>query len=92
LWTGAEAMFDSGPLACSATAVTDGVAAVLDRHALAACLDGRPQVAEQLMRVLARHRESVNKALSDFAHRGWISLKGKTMVIHETEPLARRAF
>ena len=146
---GAESMFDPGPVTCSATAVTDGVLAVLDNAALNACLDGHPRITEQLMRILARNlrraedhvaelsfsdvsartakqllllaqrfgrrhdrelqlchdltqgemaqlvgasRESVNKALSEFVHRGWITMTGKTMVIHQTEPLARRAF
>ena len=146
---GVESIFDPGPLACSATALSDGAVAVLDRRALDASIAAHPQVAEQLMRILARHlrraedhiaelyftdvpgrtarqlrelahrfggrrdrelrlahgltqgemaqlvgasRESVNKALSEFTHRGWITMTGKTMVIHETEPLARRAF
>jgi hypothetical protein len=33
----------------------------------------------------------VNKALADFAHRGWIRLEGKSVLIADSERLARRA-
>ena len=36
-------------------------------------------------------RETVNKALADFAHRGWLRLEGKSVLILEPERLARRA-
>ncbi len=36
-------------------------------------------------------RETVNKALADFAHRGWIRLEGKSVLISDSERLARRA-
>ncbi|SEH88921.1 cAMP-binding domain of CRP or a regulatory subunit of cAMP-dependent protein kinases [Mycolicibacterium rutilum] len=145
---GAESMFDPGPHADSATALTNVCAAVIDREKLQACIAGSPHVTERLMRVLARglqrtedlitdlnftdvpgriakqllslsqrfgvrrdnqlhldhdltqaeiaqlvcaSRESVNKTLSEFAQRGWITVSGKRIVIHQTEPLARRA-
>lgn len=145
---GAESMFDPGPHADSATALTDVRAAVIDGDTLQTCIAGRPDITERLMRLLARglqrtedliadlnftdvpgrvakqllsqserfgirqdnrvqldhhltqaeiaqlvgaSRESVNKALSEFAHRGWITINGRTIVIHQVEPLARRA-
>ena len=145
---GAESMFDPAPRIASATALTAVVAAAIDRGTLQACIDGRPHLAEQLMRLLARSlqrtedlitdinftdvpgriakqllhlaqrfgirhdrqlrldhgltqaeiaqlvgasRESVNKALSEFVQRGWITVDGKSLVIHQTELLARRA-
>ncbi|MFR4190225.1 MAG: helix-turn-helix domain-containing protein, partial [Corynebacterium variabile] len=35
--------------------------------------------------------ETVNKALAEFAHRGWIRLEGKSVLISDTERLAKRA-
>ena len=35
--------------------------------------------------------ETVNKALADFAHRGWIRLDGKSVLICDSERLAHRA-
>ncbi len=145
---GALSMFDPGPRTASATAITDVCAACMDREALREWITGRPQIAEQLLRVLARRlrrtddhigeliftdvpgrvakqllqlsqrfgtqegehlrlthdltqeeiaqlvgasRETVNKALSNFAQRGWITVDGKTILIHDVERLARRA-
>lgn len=145
---GAESMFDPGPRIGSATALTAVVAAVIDHDALQSCIDGRPHITEQLVRLLARSlrrtedlitdlnftdvpgriakqllhlaqrfgirhdgqlrvdhgltqaeiaqlvgasRESVNKALSEFVQRGWITVTGKSLVIHQTELLAHRA-
>jgi CRP/FNR family transcriptional regulator, cyclic AMP receptor protein len=36
-------------------------------------------------------REAVNKALGDFARRGWIRVEGKSVVITDADRLARRA-
>jgi CRP/FNR family transcriptional regulator, cyclic AMP receptor protein len=145
---GALSMFDPGPRTASAQAITAVCAATMDRDALRAWITDRPQIAEQLLRVLARRlrrtndqltdliftdvpgrvakellhlaqrfgtqdrdclrvthdltqeeiaqlvgssRETVNKALSEFAHRGWIHLDGKTVLILDPERLARRA-
>jgi CRP/FNR family transcriptional regulator, cyclic AMP receptor protein len=46
---------------------------------------------EELAHSVGSSRETVNKALSDFTHRGWIRLEGKSVVITESEHLARRA-
>ena len=46
---------------------------------------------EELAHLVGSSRETVNKALSDFSQRGWIRLDGKSVVINESEHLARRA-
>jgi CRP/FNR family transcriptional regulator, cyclic AMP receptor protein len=145
---GELSIFDPGPRTSSATAVTEVKAVSLDRPALREWINKRPEIAEQLLRVLARRlrrtnnmladliftdvpgrvakellrlakrfgtqdggllrvthdltqeeiaqlvgasRETVNKALADFAHRGWLRLEGKSVLILEPERLARRA-
>ena len=145
---GALSMFDPGPRTATATAITTVCLAAMDRDALRIWISDRPQIAEQLLRVLARRlrrtndhvvdliftdvpgrvakqllhlsqqfgrqdgrhlrvthdltqeeiaqlvgssRETVNKALSEFAQRGWITLEGKSILIREPERLARRA-
>ncbi|MEN3299956.1 Crp/Fnr family transcriptional regulator, partial [Pseudonocardia sp.] len=145
---GELALFDPGPRTATATAVIDTRLARLRKQALRPWLASRPEIAEQLLRVLARRlrrtndsladliftdvpgrvaktllqmagkfgsrdggvlrvthdltqeemaqlvgasRETVNKALADFAHRGWLRLEGKSVLILEPERLARRA-
>jgi len=145
---GELSIFDPGPRTASAVALTDSRVARLQQGALRPWIAGRPEIAEQLLRVLARRlrrtndaladliftdvpgrvaksllqmaarfgsregsalrvthdltqeelaqlvgasRETVNKALADFASRGWIRLEGKTVVIIDHERLARRA-
>jgi CRP/FNR family transcriptional regulator, cyclic AMP receptor protein len=46
---------------------------------------------EEIAQLVGSCRETVNKTLSDFAHRGWIQLDGKSVLISDTERLARRA-
>jgi len=46
---------------------------------------------EELAQLVGASRETVNKALADFAHRGWLRLEGKSVVILDRERLARRA-
>ena len=46
---------------------------------------------EELAQLVGASRETVNKALADFAHRGWLRLEGKTVVILDRDRLARRA-
>jgi CRP/FNR family cyclic AMP-dependent transcriptional regulator len=103
-------IFDPGPRTSSATTITEVRAVSLDRDALRAWIADRPEIAGQLLRVLARRlrrthdltqeeiaqlvgasRETVNKALADFAHRGWIQWEGKSVLIRDSERLARRA-
>jgi CRP-like cAMP-binding protein len=145
---GELSLFDPGPRTATATALTDVRLARLRKHALRPWLNNRPEIAEQLLRVLARRlrrtndaladliftdvpgrvaknllqmasrfgtrdggvlrvthdltqeelaqlvgasRETVNKALADFASRGWLRLDGKSVIILDPERLARRA-
>ncbi len=46
---------------------------------------------EELAQLVGASRETVNKALADFAARGWLRLEGKSVVILDRERLARRA-
>ncbi len=145
---GELAIFDPGPRTSTVTALTELHAAVMDRQGLKAWLQDRPEIAAQLLQVLARRlrrtndimsdliftdvpgrtakqllqladrfgqperhavrldhgltqvelaqlvgasRETVNKALSDFASRGWLRIQGKTIVIDQPNKLAQRA-
>jgi CRP/FNR family transcriptional regulator, cyclic AMP receptor protein len=145
---GELSLFDPGPRTATATAVVDSRLARLRKQALRPWLMNRPEIAEQLLRVLARRlrrtndsladliftdvpgrvaknllqmagrfgsrdggvlrvthdltqeelaqlvgasRETVNKALADFASRGWLRLDGKSVIILDPERLARRA-
>jgi CRP-like cAMP-binding protein len=51
---GELAVFDSGPRSSTATAVTEVRAMFAERAALGACITDHPEIAEQLLRVLAR--------------------------------------
>lgn len=46
---------------------------------------------EELAQLVGASRETVNKALADFASRGWLRLEGRSVVILDRERLARRA-
>jgi CRP/FNR family transcriptional regulator, cyclic AMP receptor protein len=46
---------------------------------------------EEIARLIGASRETVNKALANFTHRGWIRVDGKSVLIREPERLARRA-
>ena len=46
---------------------------------------------EELAQLVGASRETVNKALSDFAQRGWIQLQSKSVLINDPERLAKRA-
>jgi CRP/FNR family cyclic AMP-dependent transcriptional regulator len=144
---GELSMFDPGPRTYSATTVTAVRAVPIDRNALRRLISDHPDIAEQLLRVLARRlrrtstladliftdvpgrvakrllqlahrfgtredgalrvthnltdeeiaqlvgasRETVNAALVDFAYRGWIRLDDTSVLITDSELLARRA-
>src|ERR1700753_561162 len=145
---GELSLFDPGPRTATATAVIDSRVARLRKQALRPWLSNRPEIAEQLLRVLARRlrrtnnaladliftdvrgrvaknplqmagqfgsrdggvlrvthdltqeelaqlvgasRETVNKALADFASRGWLRLDGKSVIIMDPGRLPRRA-
>ena len=145
---GELSLFDPGPRTATATVVTEARLASLAHAALRPWINDRPEIAEQLLRVLARRlrrtndaladliftdvpgrvakallglaerfgttesdgvrvhhdltqeelaqlvgasRETVNKALADFASRGWLRLEPRSVVIMDVERLARRA-
>ncbi len=145
---GELSLFDPGARTATATAVTDTMLVGLGHDDLRPWLTGRPAVAEELLRALARRlrrtnesladlvfsdvpgrvakalldlstrfgvpsdegihvthdltqeelaqlvgasRETVNKALADFAGRGWLRLEARAVVLLDVERLSRRA-
>lgn len=145
---GELSLFDPGPRTATATVVTDARLAALSHSSLRPWITDRPEIAEQLLRVLARRlrrtndaladliftdvpgrvakallqlaerfgsqeddglhvrhdltqeelaqlvgasRETVNKALADFASRGWLRVDSRAVTIVDAERLARRA-
>jgi CRP-like cAMP-binding protein len=46
---------------------------------------------EELAQLVGASRETVNKALADFASRGWIKLEARAVVLTDVERLTRRA-
>jgi CRP-like cAMP-binding protein len=145
---GELSLFDPGPRTATATVVTDARVASLAHDSLRPWITDRPEIAEQLLRVLARRlrrtndaladliftdvpgrvakallglaerfgtqeadgvrvhhdltqeelaqlvgasRETVNKALADFASRGWMRVDSRAVTILDQERLARRA-
>ena len=46
---------------------------------------------EELAQLVGASRETVNKALADFASRGWIRLEARAVLIVDVERLRRRA-
>ncbi len=144
---GELSLFDPGPRTATASALTATTLSALGHDDLQAWLQGRPEVAGQLLGALARRlrrtneamgdlvfrdvpgrvakalldmagrfgvqveeglrvthdltqeelaqlvgasRETVNKALADFASRGFIRLEGRAVVILDVERLTRR--
>jgi len=144
---GELSIFDPGPRTSSATTITEVRAVSMDRDALRAWIADRPEIAEQLLRVLARRlrrtnnnladliftdvpgrvakqllqlaqrfgtqeggalrvthdltqeeiaqlvgasRETVNKALADFAARGWLQISARSVLILDSDRLRRR--
>jgi len=145
---GELSVFDPGPRTATATVLTDARLASLDQASLRPWIRDRPEIAEQLLRVLARRlrrtndaladliftdvpgrvakalldlatrfgrqvedgvlvaheltqeelaqlvgasRETVNKALADFAGRGWLRLEARAVTILDVDRLTRRA-
>ncbi|GAB7067003.1 cAMP-activated global transcriptional regulator CRP [Mycolicibacterium hodleri] len=62
---GELAIFDPGPRTSSVTTVTQVRAVSMDREALRTWIAGRPEIAEQLLRVLARRLRRTNNNLGD---------------------------
>ena len=46
---------------------------------------------EELAQLVGASRETVNKALADFAARGWLGLEQRAVLLHDRERLERRA-
>jgi CRP-like cAMP-binding protein len=46
---------------------------------------------EELAQLVGASRETVNKALADFCHRGWIRLNGRTVIILDYQRLLKRS-
>ncbi len=46
---------------------------------------------EELAQLVGASRETVNKALADFASRGWLRLEARAVVLLDVERLERRA-
>ncbi|HVV77409.1 MAG TPA: Crp/Fnr family transcriptional regulator [Mycobacteriales bacterium] len=46
---------------------------------------------EELAQLVGASRETVNKALSEFAHRGWLRIEGRSVLLIDEERLTRRA-
>jgi CRP/FNR family transcriptional regulator len=46
---------------------------------------------EELAQLVGASRETVNKALSEFANRNWLRLEGRSVLLLDRERLARRA-
>ena len=145
---GELSLFDPGPRNATATAIADTSLIALGSDDLVHWLTGRPEVARQLLRALARRlrrtneamadlvfsdvpgrvakalldlserfgrptddglrvahdltqeelaqlvgasRETVNKALADFASRGWLRLEARAVVLIDVERMRRRA-
>lgn len=145
---GELSLFDPGPRNATATAVSEAVLVGLGSDDLGAWLTGRPDVAQQLLRALARRlrrtnetladlvfsdvpgrvakalldlserfgrptedglrvahdltqeelaqlvgasRETVNKALADFASRGWLRLEARAVILIDIDRLRKRA-
>lgn len=145
---GELSLFDPGPRTATATVVTEARLASLAHTSLRPWIAGRPEISEQLLRVLARRlrrtndaladliftdvpgrvakallelaerfgtpegdgvrvhhdltqeelaqlvgasRETVNKALADFASRGWMRVDSRAVTLLDRDRLARRA-
>ena len=46
---------------------------------------------EELAQLVGSSRETVNKALTEFANRGWIARDGRSIVIYQPGALIRRS-
>jgi CRP-like cAMP-binding protein len=62
---GGLSMFDPAPRTSTATAITDVRAASMNREALQAWIAERPEIAERLLRVLARRLRRTNDNVAD---------------------------
>ncbi len=97
---GELSLLDPGPRMSSATALTDGWVATMGTATCCGSGCGRARRPRtrccgywpaEIARLVGSSRETVNKVLGAFAHRGWIRLHGKGFVIAEAERLSQRA-
>ena len=51
----------------------------------------RDMTQEELAQLVGASRETVNKALADFVHRGWLRVEQRSVTITDLERLTRRA-
>lgn len=82
---GELAVFDPGPRTSSATTITEVRAVSMDREAVRAWVADRPEVAEQVLRVLARRLRRTNNNLADL-----IFIDGPGRVAKQLLVLAQR--
>jgi CRP/FNR family transcriptional regulator len=61
------------------------------RRTEAGLLVGHELTQEELAQLVGASRETVNKALADFAHRGWLILGAKAVTLVDVDRLRRRA-
>ncbi len=64
---GELSIFDPGPRTASATTITKVRTVEMDRDALAALMARRPEIIEQLLRVLARRLRRTSDTMTDFS-------------------------
>jgi CRP-like cAMP-binding protein len=86
---GELSLFDPGPRTATATGLADAVVLELGHHDLIPWLEQNPTVAKH--QLVGASRETVNKALADFAARGWVRREGRAIVLLDLERLERRA-
>jgi CRP-like cAMP-binding protein len=65
---GELSIFDPGPRTSSATTITEVRAVPMNRDALEAWIQGRPEISAQLLRVLARRLRRTNTNLADLIY------------------------
>ena len=53
--------------------------------------EGMGMTQEELAQLVGASRETVNKALADFASRGWIRLESRSVVLIDIDRLQKRA-
>ena len=68
-----------GPRTANAVAMVDGTQVPHDL------------TQEEMAQLVGSSRETVNKALMDFANRGWIARNGRTIIIYQPGALIRRS-
>jgi CRP-like cAMP-binding protein len=78
---GELALFDPGPRTSTVITLTEVKAVRMDRHALRTWIVERPEIAEQLLRVLARRLRHTNNTLSDLIFTDVLARNGQQSAI-----------